>query len=62
MYERHGATPPGRASTRYHDLYDIALIASELPVSAVGLSSALNTQCRVRSMTLPQRITVPDKK
>ncbi|MBK3429113.1 nucleotidyl transferase AbiEii/AbiGii toxin family protein [Corynebacterium tuberculostearicum] len=62
MYERHGATPPGRASTRYHDLYDIALIASELPVSAAELSSALNTQCRVRSMTLPQRITVPDKK
>ena len=61
MYECHGATPPGRASTRYHDLYDIALIASELPVSAAELSSALNTQCRVRSMTLPQRIAVPDK-
>lgn len=37
-------------------------IASELPVSAAERSSALNTQCRVRSMTLPQRITVPDKK
>lgn len=62
MYERHGATPPGRASTRYNDLYDIALTASGLPVSAAELSSALNTQFRVRSIPLPQRITAPDKK
>lgn len=61
-YERHGATPPGRASTRYNDLYDIALTASGLPVSAAELSSALSTQCRVRSMTLPQRITALDKR
>lgn len=44
MYERHGATPPGRASTRYHDLYGIALIASELPVSAARARAG--TMCR----------------
>ncbi|MDY5784664.1 nucleotidyl transferase AbiEii/AbiGii toxin family protein [Corynebacterium sp.] len=61
MYERHGATPPGRTSTRYRDLYDIALIASELPVTAVDLRDAIRTQCRVRSMTLPASIVPPDE-
>ena len=62
MYERHGTTPPGRASTRYHDLYDIALIASELTVAAVNLRDALDTQCRVRSIILPKRLLPPDEK
>lgn len=60
MYERHGATPPGRASTRYHDLYDVALMAQELSVSATDLREALATQCRVRQMTLPERLTLPE--
>lgn len=60
MYERHGETPPGRASTRYHDLYDVALMARELTVSAADLWAALNTQCQVRKMTLPERLVIPD--
>lgn len=60
MYERHGETPPGRASTRYHDLYDVALIARELTVSAADLRAALDTQCRVRGMTLPEHLVLPD--
>ncbi len=61
MYERHGNTPPGRASTRYHDLYDVALMARELTVSAFDLRSALDTQCRVRNMSLPNHLTIPDE-
>lgn len=60
MYERHGETPPGKASTRYHDLYDVALMARELTVSAADLRAALNTQCQVRKMTLPERLVIPD--
>lgn len=62
MYERHGVTPPGKASTRYRDLYDIALIALELTVEAADLQQALATQCEIRQMTLPERITAPDEK
>lgn len=60
MYERHGEIPPGKASTRYHDLYDVALMSRELTVSAVDLRAALNTQCQVRKMTLPERLVIPD--
>lgn len=62
MYERHGTVAPGTASTRYHDLYDIALIASELTVNADDLNEALITQCQVRSMQLPERLHVPGEK
>lgn len=60
MYERHGTTPPGRASTRYHDLYDVALMARELTVTAADLRAALDTQCQVRRMTLPSHLVLPD--
>lgn len=60
MYELHGETPPGRPSTRYHDLYDVALMARELTVRAADLRAALDTQCRVRKMTLPECIAIPD--
>lgn len=60
MYERHGTTPPGVASTRYHDLYDVALMARELTVTASDLRAALDTQCQVRSMTLPKCLVLPD--
>lgn len=60
MYERHGETPPGRASTRYHDLYDVSLMARELTVTAADLRAALGTQCQVRNMTLPERLVIPD--
>lgn len=59
MYERHGTTPPGKASTGYHDLYDVALMARELTVTGAGLQDALRAQCRVRSLTLPERLVLP---
>lgn len=58
MYERHGTTR--NASTRYHDLYDVALMATELTVTAADLRAALDTQCKVRNMTLPERLELPD--
>ena len=61
MYERHGDTPPGKASTRYRDLYDIALMARELSVTAIDLRIALRRQCEVRKLTLPERIALPDE-
>ncbi|HIW90558.1 MAG TPA: nucleotidyl transferase AbiEii/AbiGii toxin family protein [Candidatus Corynebacterium avicola] len=60
MYERHGERPPGSASTRYHDLYDVALIALELTVTAEELRDALVAQCRVRDLTLPTSLELPD--
>lgn len=60
MYERHGNIPPGNASTRYHDLYDVALIARELTVTASSLHTALHEQRQVRRMTLPQKLILPD--
>lgn len=62
MYERHGTTPPGIASTRYHDLYDVALIASELMLQASELNEALTTQCQVRSLELPEALISPGEK
>ena len=65
MYERHGKQPPGRASTRYHDLFDIALLASELPettrLSAHELDAALASQSEVRELRLPRQLTLPDE-
>lgn len=66
MYERHGKTPPGKASTRYHDLYDVSLLARELTPAAGALSAselqvALETQCTIRNLTLPNRMTIPDE-
>ncbi|WP_240492760.1 nucleotidyl transferase AbiEii/AbiGii toxin family protein [Corynebacterium sp. NML98-0116] len=64
MYEIHGDTPPGKASTRYHDLYDIALLASELPpttqLNAAELRDALNSQQQIRGVTLPTNLNIPD--
>ena len=64
MFERHGDTPPGKASTRYHDLYDVALIASELPSSTVlnagELQSALDSQRHIRGIYLPKHLCIPD--
>lgn len=60
MYERHGTKRPGRASTRYHDLYDLALIATELEVQAEELDAALRSQASIRGLELPHKVTVPD--
>ncbi|PAY23565.1 hypothetical protein CEY15_08290 [Dietzia natronolimnaea] len=55
MYEIHGA----RRSTRYRDLYDIALIALELEVDAEMLRTALGQQVRIRAVTLPPHLILP---
>ena len=59
MYERHGKTPPGTPSTRYRDLYDLALIATNLEVEAAELRECLRTQMVVRELTLPAQVTLP---
>ncbi|MGQ4533962.1 nucleotidyl transferase AbiEii/AbiGii toxin family protein [Dermabacteraceae bacterium P13115] len=56
MYERHGVYP----SSRYHDLYDVALIARELTVDSADLDTALRQQCSVRNLQLPDRVEIPD--
>lgn len=60
LYVRYGESPPGRASTRYHDFYDVALIASNHVVSADGLRRALEQQSKLREMTLPQVLAEPE--
>ncbi|MBB1050660.1 MULTISPECIES: nucleotidyl transferase AbiEii/AbiGii toxin family protein [unclassified Dietzia] len=55
MYEIHGT----RSSTRYRDLYDIALIALELEVDAGKLRTALGQQSRIRTLALPPRLILP---
>lgn len=57
MYELHGQLQ--QPSTRYRDLYDIALIALELKVDATNLTTALRTQEQVRGVTLPDKLHLP---
>lgn len=57
MFELHGADQ--RPSTRYRDLYDIALIALELSLDAADLSAAVSTQQQVRNLTLPTQVQLP---
>lgn len=47
MYQSYGH---GRASTRYHDLYDAALIVDQLTYKPETLHAALNTQYQLRGM------------
>lgn len=60
MYDRYGETPPGQASTRYHDFFDIALMASKLPVAADSLRLALEQQCKLRGVDLPNEMREPE--
>lgn len=55
MYEMHGS----RVSTRYRDLYDIALIALSLEVDGKELAAALQIQERLRHLTLPRQMHLP---
>lgn len=57
MYEVHGSG----VSTRYRDLYDIGLIALELDVDTEKLRAALQTQERIRTLTLPTHMVLPGK-
>lgn len=61
IYERHGEDPPGNPSTRYHDLFDIALIASQLTLDSDSLRAAIDSQRRIRALSLPSQVEVPDE-
>jgi Nucleotidyl transferase AbiEii toxin, Type IV TA system len=56
MYATYGA---GRPSTRYRDLYDLALILDNLPFDREILSAALTTQARLRHVTIPEDFGEP---
>lgn len=60
MYDRYGEAPPGKASTRYHDFFDIALMASKLSVEADSLRLALDQQCELRGVDLPNEMREPE--
>lgn len=55
MYEIHGS----RASTRYRDLYDIALIALSLEVNGDNLFTAVRGQEKIRGIALPTQLHLP---
>ena len=57
MYELH--RHDNQPSTRYRDLYDLALIALELQVDAADLAHALRTQAQVRALSLPPQLRLP---
>ncbi|MDK8797738.1 nucleotidyl transferase AbiEii/AbiGii toxin family protein [Corynebacterium sp. MSK044] len=60
MYDRYGDTSPGKASTRYHDFFDVALMATRLAVGADPLRGALEQQSRLRGVTLPDVVREPE--
>ena len=60
MYDRYGETTPGRASTRFHDLFDVALIAMNLPARADLLHDALEQQSQLRGVALPDSMSEPE--
>jgi hypothetical protein len=56
MYATYGA---GRPSTRYRDLYDLALILENLPFDREILNAALTTQQQLRHVTIPEDFGEP---
>lgn len=56
MYEVHGTRP----STRYRDLYDLALIVAHLSFSASETVLALDQQREIRRLNLPSALNLPD--
>lgn len=59
MYETHRIPP--QASTRYRDLYDVALIALHEALDRVDLSVALQQQSRLRSLDSPEKLHPPSR-
>lgn len=55
LYTRYGSGP----STRYRDLYDLAMIVDQLPFDPETLAEALRVQQRVRRMTVPATLGEP---
>lgn len=55
LYSLYGSGP----STRYRDLYDLAMIVTQLPFDPAILVEALGTQQQVRRVALPNRLGEP---
>jgi hypothetical protein len=55
MYATYGSGP----STRYRDLYDLAMIVDQLPFDEQTLIEALRTQQQLRRITIPSALTEP---
>ncbi len=55
MYTRYGSGP----STRYRDLYDLAMIIDQLPYDPNTLAQALRTQQQRRQITIPPELGEP---
>ncbi len=55
MYATYGSGP----STRYRDLYDLAMIVDQLPFDEQTLIEALRTQQRLRRITIPSALIEP---
>ena len=55
MYQDYGQGP----STRYHDLYDAAMIVSQLPIDVAELRAALAIQYERRRMRVPASLSEP---
>jgi hypothetical protein len=55
MYSRYGSGP----STRYRDLYDVAMMVSQLAFDQQVLAEALQTQQRLRGMVVPPGLGEP---
>lgn len=53
------STYSGGPSTRYRDLYDLAVLADQSDPDAVILAEALTTQQKLRRMSLPSRMGPP---
>ncbi len=55
MYATYGTGP----STRYRDLYDLAMIVDQLPFDEHTLAEALRTQQELRRIIIPSALTEP---
>jgi predicted nucleotidyltransferase component of viral defense system len=55
MYATYGSGP----STRYRDLYDLAMIVDQLPFNEQTLIEALGTQQQLRRITIPPALIEP---
>ena len=55
MYATYGTGP----STRYRDLYDLAMIVDQLPFDEQTLVEALRTQQQLRRIAIPYTLTEP---
>lgn len=57
MYSSYGSGP----STRYRDLYDVAMIVDQLPFDQQILTEALRTQQKLRRISIPAELGGPSR-